>query len=192
MVTEHERAHEGAHGMEHGVKFDQEISRRWVMATGVGILVLTIVSMLLMWWMSAELMESAQSQGPPLTEVQQMRQQRIEAENELQSQVEYRAFPALEWPRDVSVPGGLVFDDRPYPPDRDVPAVPLVQVAPWLDMQGFLDDQRSIQESLGWDDPNGRLAHIPLDEAVEKVLAAPREAAPDAASNTEPSTEDEP
>lgn len=172
----------------HGMKFDGEISRRKVMATGVGILVLTLVSMLLMWWMSAELMESAQSQGTPLTEVQRMRQQRIEEDNRLHFHVEDRAFPSLEWPVDVSVPGGLVYDDRPYPPDRDVPVVPLIQVAPWLDMRAFANDQRVIQESLGWDDPNGRTAHIPLAEAVEKVLARSRETALQAAPD-EPAAE---
>lgn len=173
--TRHPEQHPEQHP-DAAARFDQEISRRKVMWTGVGILGLTGISMVLMWWLSAFLYDLATSRDLPLTEVQQMRRQQLREENKVRAQTETRIFPHLEYPEDAHYPGGLVYDHEPYPPDPDVPIVPVVQVAPWIDMETFLHDQARIQESLGWDrpnpdDPGQGKAHLPLSLARERFLA---------------------
>jgi len=169
---------------DHGTPFDQEIRRRLVFATGIGILALTLVAMVLMWWLSAALKTSAESQGSPLTEIQATRKKQTEQENELQAQVDRPVFPQLLWPREVAYPGGPDFDHEPYPPDRDVPGWVRLQVAPGRDMAGFLEDQRAIQQSVGWDDPVRRTAHLPLAAAVDEVLSGSRESGQGAGAKT--------
>lgn len=168
MVTERQvpERHAAASGEK---AFDEEIRRRLVFATGMGILALTLVSMVLMWWLSGYLVEHVRSRDLPLTEVQEMRRRQLGQENLLRAQTETRVFPLLEFPGDASYPGGLVYDHEPYPPDPDVPAVPVVQVAPWIDMEAFLEEQRRIQESVGLDDPEGSppKAHLPVWQVVD-------------------------
>lgn len=173
MVTERHDPEEAAfegRGMEGGeMEFDQEIRRRLVFATGMGILALTLISMVLMWWLSGFLVDRAHSRDLPLTEVQEQRREQLVQENLLRAQTESRVFPLLEFPGDASYPGGLVYDHEPFPPDPDVPAVPVVQVAPWVDLQAFLEDQRRIQESVGWDQPEGDFpkAHLPVQQVAD-------------------------
>lgn len=167
MVTERQVPEGSTESAER--TFDEEIRRRLVFATGMGILALTLVSMVLMWWLSGFFVEHVRSRDLPLTEVQEMRRRQLGQENLLRAQTETRVFPLLEFPGDASYPGGLVYDHDPYPPDPDVPAVPVVQVAPWIDMEAFLEEQRRIQESVGLDDPEGSppKAHLPVGQVVE-------------------------
>lgn len=172
MATEHDnpkdRSRVGLSAGSGEMEFDQEIRRRLVFATGMGILALTVVSMVLMWWLSGFFVDQVRSRDLPLTEVQEERRQQLVQENILRAQMESRVFPLLEFPGDASYPGGLVYDHDPFPPDPDVPAVPVVQVAPWIDMEAFLQEQRRIQESVGWDDPEGDLpkAHLPVEQVA--------------------------
>lgn len=151
------------------MEFDREIRRRAVFATGVGILGVTLVSMVLMWWFSGFLVEHVRARDLPVTEVQTERQRQIEQENVLRSQTELRVFPDLEWPGDVASPGGLTYDHDPFPPDPDVPAVAELQVAPWIDMEAFLEEQKRIQESVGWDEPESSppTVHLPVGQVVD-------------------------
>jgi hypothetical protein len=149
--------------------FDREIRRRVVLGTGIGILALTLVCMVLMWWLTGFFVEQIRSRDLPLTDVQETRKEHIEQENELRSQIETRVYPLLEWPDDAAYPGGLVYDHEPYPPDPDVRVPAIQQVAPWKDMEAFLEEQRRIQGSVGWDDPASSppKAHLPVDQLVD-------------------------
>jgi hypothetical protein len=150
-------------------EFDRDIRRRVVLGTGIGILALTLVCMVLMWWLTGYFVERIRAQDLPLTEVQETHKEHIEQENELRSQIEIRVFPRLEWPADAAYPGGLVYDHEPYPPDPDVRVPAIQQVAPWKDMEAFLEEQRRIQGSVGWDDPASSPpeAHLPVDQLVD-------------------------
>lgn len=176
MATETRHPEGQAPGEDGEVRFDQEISRRKVLWAGVGILGVTLASMALMWWLSSTLVAQSRSRDLPLTEVQKVRRQQIREENRVRAQTETRIAPLLVYPEDAAYPGGLVFDHEPYPPDPDVPAVPVVQVAPWIDMETFLREQARIQESLGWDrpdpeDPSRGQVHLPLSLARDGWLA---------------------
>lgn len=156
-------------GRDADQQFDQEIRRRAVLATGFGILLVTVLSMALMGWLS-EYLASERTEGQPLTEVQHQRLLQTEAENRLREQTETRVFPQLGWPEDVSHPGEMEMPS-PYPPDPPVPKTPVVQVAPRFDLQRFLREQEEIQGALGWDDPSKDEVHIPLEQAIGKVVA---------------------
>lgn len=184
MATEAQHREMEHEEMEHEeMQFDQEISRRHVFASLAGILLVTVLAMVLMWPLSRYFVESSRARDLPLSEVQKMRRQQLEQENQMRARMEVRVFPQLEFPWDVQHPAPLIYDHRPFPPDPKVPPVPVVQVAPWRDMEAFLEEQRRIQGSVGWDDPEGRKAHIPIEQAKDKVL---REGLPVQARPAEP------
>jgi len=176
MATETRHPEDRVPGDDGEVRFDQEISRRKVLWAGVGILGVTLAAMALMWWLSSVLLDLSRSRDLPLTEVQTMRRQQLREENRVRAQTETRIAPHLVYPEDAAYPGGLVFDHEPYPPDPDVPVVPVVQVAPWIDMETFLREQARVQEGLGWDrpdpdDPSRGQVHLPLELARDRLLA---------------------
>lgn len=155
--TEHHESQE--------VQFDQEISRRWVSATLGGILVLTLLAMVSMWWLSAFFVASGEAKDRVLTPVELERQQVIlDDPDTLQGGDEYNAL-ALEM-------GGWVPPDvvNTWPDDVEVPPHPRVQYSPmndWLVMRHGFTQQL---ESFGWVDESAGLARVPVSFAIDHVL----------------------
>lgn len=147
------------------VKFDQEISRRWVFATLGGILGLTVLAMVSMWWLSGFFVVSGEARDRVLTPVELERRQAIlEDPDRLQGGAEYDAL--------VETMGGVVPPDivNTWPEDVEPPPHPRVQYAPkndWLVLKhGYMMDLGTF----GWKNREAGIARVPVDFAIDHVL----------------------
>ncbi len=62
--------------------------------------------------------------------------------------------------------------DKPRSPVADTVRryrEPALQENPYLDLDAFIKEQDSAMNSYGWVDSTGRVAHIPIDSALEMV-----------------------
>lgn len=133
-------------------EFDAEISFRGTVATGIGILVVTILSMFAMWSFSEYLRDGIRAKDLPQTAVEQAAQRQIEEANRQLALVERRRRPALEWPWYARQP-----------------AQPQVQVQPWTDMREFLEDEQRVLDDYGWVNREAGLAQVPVSRAMDQI-----------------------
>jgi hypothetical protein len=159
MATETRQTHASL-GEPETSGFDREIGFWGTLWTGVGILLVTIAGMISMWFFSEHLRDSILAKSLPMTAVQEEARAQVEEINRQRLQTERRPFPALEWPLYAA------------PPPQ-----PRVQVQPWLDMQGFLLDERPILEDYGWVSRNAGLVRVPISRAIDEIATGgmPRE-----------------
>lgn len=154
MATEQPTVtHDVHHDIHEEPEFDVEVSRRKVIATGVGILVLTALSMVGMWFLSEYFLHLARAEHLPLTPVQEERREALRETHAQRSAVEIPIFPQLSFPHDVESP--------PEPP---------VQVLPGLDMEALRSTQSEELTTLGWANRSTDKARVPVDQAMERLL----------------------
>lgn len=165
-TTEHHDAHGHDHRREEET-FDQEVSRRGVTWTLVGILGITVVAMVGMWYLSAFFVSLGASADRVLTPVELERRQAIlETDDSLQG-TRFEGYDDL-----VRAMGGVVPPDivNTWPDDVQPPPYPRVQYAPmndWLVMKHGFTQQL---ETYGWDDESAGLVRVPVDVAMRQVL----------------------
>lgn len=149
------------------VRYDEEISRRWVSATLGGILGLTVLAIVSMWWLSGFFVSSGAAKDRVLTPVELERREAIlQDDDRLQGGADYDEL--------VREMGGVVPPDvvSTWPGDVELPPHPRVQYAPmndWLVLKhGFTQELTTF----GWVDEEAGLARVPVDFAIGRVVEA--------------------
>jgi hypothetical protein len=153
MTDEHGRHAAGgtADGAPEGL--DHEIGVRGIVYTAVGIVAVTVASMLVVWWLVRDIKGNLvkADRGPTAVE----RQRRAEAQGESAAPpAPVSAFPNL------SLPAGTV-----------MPPGPRLQPSPDVDMDDLLEAENRELASYGWVDRDRGVVRIPIDEAMERMVA---------------------
>lgn len=166
-------SHTDAEGQEHAPEeYDREISLKGVYLTIGGILAVTVVAMVAMWFLSLALIGFGESGDRALMPVEAAQRARtLQLENRLQGGVvldpdaietdyDRRARSLGGW-----VPPGL---DETWPSDIELPPPPRVQYSPMNDWLIMKDDQN--RRLMAPEDP-AVTDRVSIEEAMEYVLA---------------------
>ena len=151
----HAGAPEGGHGRA-AEGFDQEIRVRGIVWTAAGILGVTVVAMVLMWWLANGLKRRLVAADRPVTPVaeQQRARARAASAGEPAEEAAKGAYPRL------ALPEGTV-----------LPPAPLLQPSPEVEMDEMLAAEERELSSYGWVDRERGIVRIPIDEAIDQLAA---------------------
>lgn len=166
----------GAGGGEEG--FDREIHLRGIVWTAAGIVAVTIVSMIVVWYLAVGLKRGLVTADPGPTAVEQ--QERARARDEA------AARPAP--PAAAFGGGGLQL-----PAGTLLPPGPQLQPSPEVDMAALLAAEDRELASYGWIDRERGIVRVPIDRAIDDLVAEGLpQLAPAPAAGAEPENLDAP
>lgn len=166
-------AHTDAEGQQHAPQeYDAEISLKGVYLTIGGILGITLVAMVAMWFLSLTLIAVGESGDRELMPVEAAQRARtLQLENRLQGGVVLdRDDLESDYDRRSRMLGGAVPPglDETWPSDIELPPAPRVQYAPMNDWLIMRDDQ--TRALMAPEDP-ADTSRVSIEEAMEYVLS---------------------
>ena len=156
---------EGSHGGPAG-EFDREIHLRSIAWTAAGILAVTVVAMVLMWFLAKGLKDRLVAADPAVTPVEE--QQRAHAWAASAGEPAAAAAAASV----AAAPAGRgAYPRLALPAGTVLPPAPLLQASPEAEMDEMLAAEERELSSYGWVDRERGIVRIFIDEAIDRLVA---------------------
>lgn len=141
----------GAH--PHGEP-DPELKLGGILWSAFGIIAVTAVAMVLMWWMTGGLRRHLVEQQPPPTPAERQRAEAVRRAGE-----EARAREEVPMP-------GLAL-----PPELERPPAPRLELDPSFELERLREREERLLEEWGWADQEAGRVRIPIERAIELAAA---------------------
>lgn len=134
---------------------DPELSLSGIVWTAAGVVAVTAVSMVLMWWLGGGLISRLESAEEALTPAEVRRAEAVRAAGEERLATGERpGLPGLTLPADAALP-----------PE------PRLETTPSGNLDRLRAGEEEVLERWGWADEAAGTVHVPIDRAIELVVA---------------------
>lgn len=142
------------HEVTHQVEPDRELSVSGILWTAVGIIVVTAVAMVLMWYVSKGLKSGIESADRPPTpaELEELGARRAAGEERLAT--EPMARPRMQ-----------------IPADFELPPEPRLEIKPGYNYQQLQKEEQRVLTTYEWVDEAAGVVRIPIELAIERAAA---------------------
>ena len=159
------RAPEGGYGGP-AEEFDQEIRVRGIVWTAAGILAVTVVAMVLMWFLATGLKRRLVAADPAVTPVEGQQRARARAANAGEPAAAESAASVAAAPA-----GWGAYPRLALPAETVLPLAPRLQPSPETEMNEMLAAEERELSTYGWVDCERGIVRVPIDRAIDELAA---------------------
>lgn len=160
----------GEHGPSREAEgFDRELRIGGIVATAAGILVVTAVAMVVIWYVAVAIKGGLAAADPELTAVARAERARRQAASPAPAAAEPSAFPQLQLPAGTALPPG-----------------PRLQPSPETEMAQMRAEEERELTTYAWVDRERGMVRVPIDRAIADLAARglPEFAPPESATES--------